>query len=80
MVGDFERCLRIYLERIHRTVAVGQAPASDVIHMIGRCFLRLSKFDELEKHKQQYPNEDWDQLQEKEEKQTRGGDNSSIAY
>lgn len=67
MFRDFEKCLCIHLEQVHHTVAVGQASGSNDIRSIGRCFIWLGKLDDLEKHKQQYPNEDWDQLQEEEE-------------
>ena len=37
MLGDFDACLRICLDNIHRNVAAGQAPGSGDIRMIGHC-------------------------------------------
>jgi hypothetical protein len=37
MLGDFDASLRICLDNIHRNVAVGQAPESGDIRMLGRC-------------------------------------------
>jgi len=75
----FERYLHMCLERIHREVARGQIPDNSVIHTIGRCFIRLGRLDDLEKHKQQYPNEDWDQLQEEEEDKVKRGEGNCSA-
>jgi hypothetical protein len=50
MLGDFDASLSICLNNIHRNVAVGQAPESGDIRMIGRCFVRLGRLDDLKKH------------------------------
>jgi hypothetical protein len=50
MLGDFDACLRICLDNIHRNVAVGQAPESGDIRMMGRCLIRLCRLDDLKKH------------------------------
>jgi hypothetical protein len=67
------------LDNIHRNVAVGQAPESGNIRMIGRCFIRLGRLDDLKKHEQQFPNEDWGQLQDEEENRMKGEDDSRMA-
>jgi hypothetical protein len=69
--GNFERVLCMCREQIHRDAAVNQTMDSYFVRLAGRCYLRLGRLDDLEKHKQQYADEDWDLLQQEEENHIR---------
>jgi hypothetical protein len=79
MLGDLDACLHICLDKIQRKVAIGQAPESGDIRIMGRCFIRLGRLDDLKKHEQQFPNEDWGQLQDDEENRMKGDGDSRMA-